>query len=544
MRSLLYIICGLLLLLAAGSAHAQVGCVPNPNLTPASNVPPGYVNGCSLPAAALNSPFFAGTVTVGTATGTPLCVNDALTTGPYHQLCFGANSQGGGMISYNPFGGAANLPMQFNVNGVNYPFPPAGNGNVLGPASPPTIIPDVACWNATNGTVLMDCATITSNGPSKNPQVHTWGSLFNADRSCITGGASGCFGGTINNSDVVQVQAMAGPTTAAGLQVDGVAVYHRNQVANNPANNNLPDAVGIFSVATCEVANCNSFAMNVQAQDYWGAGYPTTFTGGIIHDIEADLLVGNTHTIASAYTAAGVAYVNPLIAHAYYCNAWANPNSLVTPPTWTECFRSDHGVTATFAEIGARASGGTNSSQQILFDVFAAGTAHQYALQASENFNIPSMMLTSNFTDWNVAINTGQPVDNSGTGHSGVSVAGSIGGVLSLMGGSTEYLRLIGHSSAGGQAIIETVNATPILIETNNVSAMSIDTVQNVFVASATATAANSSNPFLQITTTTGLPTGTPNSTLGQSAITVDSTDHKFCWYEKAGSRWYCAQGS
>lgn len=58
-----------------------------------------------------------------TAAGLPLCVDDSL-TGPYHELCFGANVLGGGAeISYNAYGGAAPLPMTLNLNGVSYPFP-------------------------------------------------------------------------------------------------------------------------------------------------------------------------------------------------------------------------------------------------------------------------------------------------------------------------------------------------------------------------------------------------------------------------------------
>lgn len=51
-RSLLV---GSALLFCAAGARAQVGCTPNPNLTPLSNNPPGYVNGCGVPAAALSN---------------------------------------------------------------------------------------------------------------------------------------------------------------------------------------------------------------------------------------------------------------------------------------------------------------------------------------------------------------------------------------------------------------------------------------------------------------------------------------------------------
>ena len=57
----------LVLLCFASAAHAQVGCVPNPNL----NGPP-FIDGCPIPAAALNHAFAAGPVT-GTS---PTVIND------------------------------------------------------------------------------------------------------------------------------------------------------------------------------------------------------------------------------------------------------------------------------------------------------------------------------------------------------------------------------------------------------------------------------------------------------------------------------------
>jgi hypothetical protein len=53
-----------------------------------------------------------------TGTGTPFCVNDGPITGPYHALCLGASANGGGLVSYNAYGGAAAAPLQCNINGV------------------------------------------------------------------------------------------------------------------------------------------------------------------------------------------------------------------------------------------------------------------------------------------------------------------------------------------------------------------------------------------------------------------------------------------
>lgn len=85
--------------------------------------------------------------------GQPFCINDAPITasGGYHQLCMGANSGGGGLMSYNAFGGAAPLPLQFNLNGTTYQFPFALSG-ILGPAT--STIGHPAVWSNGVGTLL------------------------------------------------------------------------------------------------------------------------------------------------------------------------------------------------------------------------------------------------------------------------------------------------------------------------------------------------------------------------------------------------------
>lgn len=81
----------------------------------------------------------------------------------YHYLCLSPNAQGGALLLYGAAGGAAPLPLSFNVNGVNYPFPFGGNGGILGPGS--STAAHAACWNNTSGTLLSDCGVPTS-GPS------------------------------------------------------------------------------------------------------------------------------------------------------------------------------------------------------------------------------------------------------------------------------------------------------------------------------------------------------------------------------------------
>ncbi len=156
---------------AAYGANAQ----NSGQIVPSGNFTPGHTircqnNKCTV---AVDAGGSAGSRTAGvgylteigiTNTGTPFCINDALTSVPYRQLCFGANSLGGGLISYNAYGGASPLTLNFVINGVTYPFPGSGNGNVDGPVS--TTDKEFAVWNGTSGTLLEDGATtaITHSG--------------------------------------------------------------------------------------------------------------------------------------------------------------------------------------------------------------------------------------------------------------------------------------------------------------------------------------------------------------------------------------------
>lgn len=121
-------------LLAAGSAWAQVQ--PSGTFTPGHTArilnPGGTSIGDAGGSAGSALPGQDYLTELGiTNTGTPLCINDALTNAPggYHAFCLGANALGGGIISYQALGGAAQQPLIFNVNGVNIPLVP---GSVTG----------------------------------------------------------------------------------------------------------------------------------------------------------------------------------------------------------------------------------------------------------------------------------------------------------------------------------------------------------------------------------------------------------------------------
>ena len=158
------------LLLAASPALAQ----NQGQIVPSGSFTPGHTVRCqnSTCTVAVDGGGSAGSNKNGqgyltemgiTNTGTPFCINDALINAPggYHQLCLGANALGGGLFSYNSIGGAAPLGLNINLNGVNYPFPGAGNGNVIGPTNPAPTVGDVVIWNG--GTTVADGGLLSAH---------------------------------------------------------------------------------------------------------------------------------------------------------------------------------------------------------------------------------------------------------------------------------------------------------------------------------------------------------------------------------------------
>lgn len=106
--------------------------------------------------------------------GTNFCNYDApiTNTNGGHYLCSGANSQGGGLIAYGAFGASAQLPLNIIVNGVSYPFPGSGLGNVTGPN--PAVIGHIPLLGNIQGTLLTDSGFSLSNYLSTSVAASTY----------------------------------------------------------------------------------------------------------------------------------------------------------------------------------------------------------------------------------------------------------------------------------------------------------------------------------------------------------------------------------
>lgn len=105
----------LLLLLLPSTAFAQTPVYQSGTVTPGD--PAMWTAQRFIGDATLNGGFTNWLMTSTTAS---LCINSALATNPYEQLCFGATSSTSqGVLTYSAFNGAATQSFLFNINGGN-----------------------------------------------------------------------------------------------------------------------------------------------------------------------------------------------------------------------------------------------------------------------------------------------------------------------------------------------------------------------------------------------------------------------------------------
>lgn len=200
-----------------------------------------------------NPPFVAQG---GGPNGENVCDYDGPTTSAagYHVLCLSANAAGGGLISYNAFGGAASLPLLFQING-------ALSGIVLGPGS--TTNGDFACWNGSDGSLLSDCGSVIPIGKGGTGQI-----TANAGLNALLPSQTG-------NSGKV-------------LQTDGT-------------NTSWQSSSSVGTVTTVSVASTNGFAGTV--------ANPTTTPAITLSTTATGILQGNGTAISAASTTGSGAVV-------------------------------------------------------------------------------------------------------------------------------------------------------------------------------------------------------------------------------------------
>lgn len=237
-----------------------------------------------------------------TASGTPFCINDAVVSGQYHQLCLGANSLGGGLLSYTANGGASTLPFQFNFNGNAIIF--SGGSLTLGTNGSQQ--GSLLIEGLTSGTVTLTTAAIAGTynfilpntaGTANQPLVSggggstamSWGSLTGNTSIFVTGSGSfttghcavfdasgnlvdngsGCGGsGTVNPGTIGQFSYYASTTNAVSgtslIALSGSTLTVTGALAVTPSNQPVtlsPTGTGTVTIAPSTAGTINNVAI-------------------------------------------------------------------------------------------------------------------------------------------------------------------------------------------------------------------------------------------------------------------------------------------
>ena len=329
-----------------------------------------------------------------TAPGTPFCIDDAPIASPYHQLCLGANSLGGGLITYGNFGSAAPLPLRICTNGTCTDFPFSTSG-IVGPSV--TVVGNVPEFGNTVGTLLRASPT-TDDGtlmatiertlvtPASNVLLaNTYlGSFQNkigglSAQTIYGGGGPMCPGCVV--SDTLQSVSLIPTGTPSSLTaVNGVGSYIESDVGTT-------NAVSFFGAQTIKNDNATVWGLNTICQDTTGSSGSTgTGVGRNCVGAEFDFNPTQTGTSVTGVALLGSPSVSiqPLSLQGFVVGSMQGiPNPTVK---WNYSFVSTGGVANVALIVGSMSGVSVHggASQPIVFGYWdSGGVGQQYTMSVS-----------------------------------------------------------------------------------------------------------------------------------------------------------------
>lgn len=221
-------------------------------------------------------------------------INTGLITGPYTQFGAQVSSDGTVTLSAQSFNGGPSANVVWDINGVQYPLNPTGNGNISGPVI--SVDGDLLSFNGTNGNLVQDSG-IPSARVVRGPTPTTIGHLAAFNNTV----------GTLLEDSGVSIASLV---TGPGASVDDNIVLF-----NGTGGNVLEDSgVGLASLVPVTssklippIANITAlqaattgtlpqgvcyvegyYALNDGGEGTFATGTPTTANGGtIINDASA-----------------------------------------------------------------------------------------------------------------------------------------------------------------------------------------------------------------------------------------------------------------
>jgi hypothetical protein len=275
-----------------------------------------------------------------TNTGTPLGINDALTSYPYHALTLGANAIGGGVLNYQANGGAQPLPFKICVNGTCQTFPFVATQDVCSPGNPGLVPPT---GGGTDGFLRADCTISSALVDTQTGPMTEEGATFSAaTQPSITANQifewtqMYCCGGNNRSYDAVRGVAKANQNSTTTL-VNAVAGYL--QVDESTTGN--PTGVTLFGAGAVTRDNGAIWGINTTITDNTNtSAVPSTGMGRSMYN-EFDLQFTSPHSTGIGLQLEGNAVVQPDFADAANCStlsltAWTEGTAV--PAQWNECF--------------------------------------------------------------------------------------------------------------------------------------------------------------------------------------------------------------
>ncbi len=347
-----------------------------------------------------------------TASGTPLCINDAPVTGQYHQLCLGANSLGGGLLSYTANGGASNLPFQFLFNGGAVVF----NGGSLALGTLNTTQGSLIIYGGTSGTVTVKTAAVAGTYNWLFPQ--TAGTTGQPLLSGGGGSSPNTWGNLSGNTSTFA-------TTSGALISTHCAVFD--------ASGNITDnGQGCGGSGTVNAGSAGQYAYYASSTNAVSGSTVLSVTGGNLTDTGSFTAVGIVSTGANTLSPANL---NDVLSPTGTGFVTINPSTLGTMDNMTIGGTTSANGTFTSATSKNNLNVGVAgvSIGQILISGNTGGTITEKPQASAGTYN------------WNLPITAGtngQPLISGGGGGTAMSW-GTLGGTTS------EFATVNGALTAG-----------------------------------------------------------------------------------------------
>jgi hypothetical protein len=460
-----------LFLLAAPVAAQQNLILQSGTVTP-GHAPYWITDGVQGDAGAAQSSNLSSIGTTGP--GSTICANSGPVSGPYNQLCLGANLNSAAQIILQNFGGAPAQQLQVVVNGTTFTVPFGGSGGTPGGAT--------TQLQYNNAGVFGGVAGAVSNGTTIQ---------FTNNDLILGGSSTGTTTFASANTGATNFTVTFPAATANLLYQSGAFV-----------NGQCLQASGTVGAVTVTGAPCGGSGSapggsNTQLQynnsATFGGISGVTSNGTTVTFGNSDLILAGSSTGVTTFTSANASASNFTVTFPaatanllYQSGAFVSGQCLQSTGTvgavivtGSPCGGTPGGSTtqlqynnaAAFGGIAGAVSNGTTitfaNNDLILGGSSTGTTTFASANAGASNFTVTFPAATANLIYQSGAFVTGHCVQTSGTVGALVDTGSACGGSGSVPGGSNTQLQY-NNSAAFGGISGATSNGTTITFANND----------------------------------------------------------------------------